>query len=93
MGGANLNLSFQMGQEHWLYMPRPQWWLTSAPPMCVTKLNNLSACLKLKLKLKQKTGFCICSPKRLQGQIILPLSKPQDLIYLKKKKHITLLML
>ena len=32
MGGANLNPPFQAEQEHWLYMTRPQWWLTSEPP-------------------------------------------------------------
>ena len=49
MGGANLNPPFQTGQDHWLSMPRPQWWLPPAPPVCVTKLSNLSACLQLKI--------------------------------------------
>ena len=49
MEGANLSPPFQMEQEHWLYMPRPPWWLPPALPVCVTKLSNLSVCLQLKL--------------------------------------------
>ena len=82
MGGASLNPPFQTEQEHWLYMPRPQWWLPPAPPVCVTKLSNLSACLQLKI-----------NPKPLRGQSILPFSQPQALIYLKKQTYLTLLML
>ena len=49
MEGANLNWPFQTEQEYWLYMPRPQWWLLPAPPVCVTKFSNLSVCRKLKI--------------------------------------------
>ena len=49
MEGANLNPAFQTEQEHWLYMPRLQWWLPPAPPMCATKLSNLSACFQQKI--------------------------------------------
>ena len=49
MEGANLNPPFQMEPEHWLYVPRPQWWLPPAPPMCVTEFSNFLSPAKTQL--------------------------------------------